>query len=273
MHFYGWAILITIFIVVGFELRRRRTLRQINEELSALGVEAQEEPRGFATQIANSLRHRLQAMATNSGPRQDLPDAFYQWASESLADDQEIQTWLMSLSPAQVGAFVSHLQKFCKDMGFDIGWLVHGDLTDNPILGKSLANIVRQYSRISYEAVGLHEDVEGFRVYHQYLQNPNSRDNRLLAQAIFGRLVEKGLTADGLAKYLTSSGQLPPQRVDETIREVSSTNPAGFHEAVKSILAEQNGHVAPSVDDLAKTSTHQKQRNGSGTSAKERVAA
>ncbi|MEM7130905.1 MAG: hypothetical protein AAF702_31580 [Chloroflexota bacterium] len=248
MNFYGWSILITVLIVVGYELRRRWTLHQ-SEVAGEIG--AQTESASFADDITNKLRENIQSVAALFTPDPDLSSDFHAWANESLTDDKEIQAWLATLTPEQMSAFVSHLRKFCKDMGFDVAQLIQGDMAQYPDLVNGLTRIVSQYSRISYEAVGLNDDVEIFRAYHQYLQNPTSRENRIFGQTLFSQLVDDGLASTDLSEHLTSSGQLRQQRVAETIRTVASNHPAHFSQALKRVLENQNGQGHVSVNGSA----------------------
>lgn len=241
MHFYSWVIVIMMLLILGVVLQRFWGVRHEANDASETASDASDTQAGLAAQVANSLRGRLQGLRnslTGAKP-ENVATQFRNWATFAFADDPEIQGWLSTLADEQIAALAEHLSEFCRDMGFELSWLLEGKVDQNPDLMQELAQIVLLYSRASYRAVSIQEEVEIFRIYHRYMQDPKSRPNREMGEHLFGKLVEQGMSDVTISEHLAASRRMREQQIIETIENAATKQPRKFRSMLKTVLIER----------------------------------
>jgi len=248
MHIYTWVIIISLLLALGMILKLTWLTGNEAEPESA----AEEAPSGYAAQWTHDMRERAEALrAALGGKKQiDVTSQFRAWVTSAFSTNPEIIEWLEMLSDEQIAALTEHLADFCRDMGFELNWLLDNQIAQNTELMHGLTQIVLLYSSASYTAVRLQEDVEIFRVYHQYLQDPNSRANRELGEHLFGKLVEQGKGNVSISKHLASSNRQRQQQIIETLQQTAAEDPKTFQTTLKTVLIERtlppaHGTAAP----------------------------
>ena len=258
MHFYSWVIVIALLILLGSGLKRAWFARQENGEGAEEGTDAPQEQAGLAEQWTASLFTWIEGLKTRfSGtPQADTTTLFRDWAVASFTSDREIQGWLASLTDEQIGALAEHLAEFCRDMGFELSWLLENQSAQNPDLMEQLGQIILLYSRASYQAVTIQEDVEFYRIYHDLIQNPKSRANRKLNERLFGQLVEQGMSDVTISEHLASSERKRQQQILETIQNAAKAHPQVFNRILKTVLMEQTTPVGLAEGMAEPIATH-----------------
>ncbi|MCB0183751.1 MAG: hypothetical protein KDE31_05780, partial [Caldilineaceae bacterium] len=224
MHILPWVFLIALLIGLGIVLKRAWLAREAEAATpEASDPASTETPKDFAAQMKGLFQERLQGLQRAWG-REDQADTvarFREWAAKNFTANPEVRQWLAALTDDQITALTTHLRAFCHDMGFELTWLLDRRLTQNKGLTQGLTQIVTLYSCASYEAVMLQEEVESFRIYHEYIQNPQSRANRELGEHLFGKLVEQGKGTVSISAHLSASPRKRQQQIVETIQHVA----------------------------------------------------
>ncbi|MCB0093295.1 MAG: hypothetical protein KDE54_35645 [Caldilineaceae bacterium] len=241
MHILIWVIVIAMLIGLGMILKRNLLANQA----AALADEPPAAQKGFAAHLTYSLtnmvQERLQKLPLGLGRQKkvDTVAQFRAWAAGSLAANREVQQWLDALNDEQIAALSEHMAAFCHDMGFDLAWLLDNQLAQNKGLQQGLTQIVLFYSRASYEAVKLQEEVQIFHIYREYMQNPQSRENRELGEHLFGKLVEQGMSTVSISEHLAASARTRQRQIVETISACAQEEPQRLHTLLKSVLTER----------------------------------
>ncbi|HRW06377.1 MAG TPA: hypothetical protein P5121_14835 [Caldilineaceae bacterium] len=242
MHILPWVLLIALLIGLGMFLKRTWLAQQAAAATAEESDPASTEvAKGFAAQMKGMFQERVQGLQRALG-REDQVDTvalFREWAAQNFTANPEIRHWLTALTDEQIGALTTHLQAFCNDMGFELTWVLDRRLKSNTELTQGLTQIVTLYSRASYEAVKLQEEVESFRIYRDYIQNPQSRANRELGEHLFGKLVEQGKSTVSISSHLAASSRKRQQQIVETIQHVAVNEPKAFNSLLKTVLYER----------------------------------
>lgn len=245
MHIYFWIILIGILLLLGIYLRRKWIPEQNADDSSASATDGATAgtvgQSAVVTQIKETILTPLQQMRKGFGRSAsgNMVAQFRAWIPAAFSNEPQLQQWLAALNDEQIGVLVQHLQAFCHDMGFELTWLFEQQLALNPALQQALTEVVLYYHRASYQAVQLQGEVELFRIYHAYLQEPESRVHRALGDHLFGKLVEQGAASVSLSEHLALSKRQRQQQIVETIQQTATTNPKLFDATLRSVLIEQ----------------------------------
>jgi len=237
MHLLASTIVIGLLFVVGIVLTR------------ILIDEPEVANPDVTTNITGSLRSQYQNMrhgitnqldewgiVASHGTKEKNVARFRTWANGAFDQKPEIQSWLGALTDEQLGALSEHMSEFCRDMGFELDWLVSGQLTPEPELEQGLADITNHYTQASYRAVALQQEVDLFRTYQSYIRNPKSRTSRELGSQLFGSLVEQGIGNVSAEKHLASSVREREQQILETIQQAEAEQPQALNRALRHVL-------------------------------------
>lgn len=268
MHIYTWVIVIVLLMALGWVLKRTWLAQErdgdtsepatasADEAMNALAAEEE----GLATQLTSAVRQRIQGLRARIGGAADSDTIvqFREWSGDAFGTEADIQHWLATLNDEQIRALTDHLAEFCNDMGFELEWLLNRDIAQNADLKEGLSQIVRLYSRASFEAVKLQEEVETFRIYHNYMENPQSRANRELGEHLFGKLVEQGMSSVSISEHLAVPSRQRQQQIVETIRHSAVEDPKAFNATLKTVLVERTlAHVNGTVQAVNGTAEAQ----------------
>ncbi len=293
MHFLAWAMIIGLMIGIGILLKRSWLSSLESEDTAATETGAASEmPAAGAGSVANQfaigLQSRVQGLRsgigelgvrlTGSGNRapNDVATLFRHWSATAFVKDPEIQMWLASLTDEQILALTEHLADFCHDMGFELDWLLEEHIANQSVadaeLVQGLSEIVALYSRASFQAVALQREVELFRAYHSYMQNPLSQANRELGKHLFGMLMEAGKCQVTISEHLASSPRQQQQQIMETIQRIAAEQPDVLKHALRAVLFnDETADRSPSAnqEEPSAASGNAERSNGSpnGTDA------
>ena len=172
----------------------------------------------------------------------ELPQQFREWMSNIKVTEEEapVQQWVQTLSDEGLQAFTKHLGTFCADMGFELTWLVQNQLVQNRALAQSAQQIVMNYCCACYQAATTQDDIEVYKQYQAFLQNPSSRQGRDFGQRLFAKVVESNLVSTSMAD-LKGTAEEQQQRLMEAINEASAKDHEAFMQAIKEVVHNTNG--------------------------------
>ena len=231
-----WAILIGILLWVGRWITKQWEARQQAATQTAAGQEA-------PTVAANALHKRLSTIqAKLFGTKQPAIAAkFRLWLAAAIGTEPALHHWLMALSDEQLDALAMHLERFTHEMGFELSWLLNQEVAQYPSLARALTTVVLDYCRACHHAVGLQEELEVYKALRSYVQNPNSAQNREFGQALFGKLLEQGLTSIKVADHLALPELQRRQQILETIIQVAMEKQLVLQRIVQEMLTQSSG--------------------------------
>lgn len=240
-----------ILLVVGKWLTTQWEARQ-QETVGEQGLDDAAASR--LTTYTTAIRTRLSSVQANLFAPKQAPVAakFRLWLTSVLGTEPVLQHWLMSLSDSQLDALAVHIARFTREMGFDLNWLLDQEVAQQPALARALAAVVLDYCRACHHAVGLQDELEVYKALRQYTENPNVAQNREFGQALFGKILEQGLTSIKVADHLALPEPARRQQIVETIKLLTVEKQAALQRIVKEMLTQSNGTApSPSVSPAA----------------------
>ncbi|MEZ4707687.1 MAG: hypothetical protein R3A44_10795 [Caldilineaceae bacterium] len=242
MHILLWVIVIVLLIGLGRILKRKWMAQQEQASVSgASSADVPSEQRGIRAHLTSSIQERFQGWQSALGRQKakHIVPQFRQWVDEASAADVEVQQWLAVLTDEQIGVLSEHLADFCLDMGFELSWLFEEQPMQNKELKQGLTQIGLLYCRASYEAVKMQEEVQIFRIYRDYMQNPQSRPHRELGEHLFGKLVEQGMSKVSISEHLAASDRIRQQQIVDAIEHSAAYDPRKLRTLLKGVLIER----------------------------------
>ena len=249
--------LFTLIIIIGILLMLGRWLTnqweaRHQEPVGEQGADAANA--SVFTTYTHAVRTRLSSVQANLfGPKQaPVAAQFRLWLAAVLGTEPALHRWLMSLSDNQLDALALHIARFTREMGFELNWLLNQEVAQQPALARALGAVVLDYCRACHHAVGLQEELEVYKALRQYTENPTSVQNREFGQALFGKILEQGLTSIKVADHLALPEPARRQQIIETIKLLTVEKQAALQRIVKEMLTQTNGVAAsPSVPSAA----------------------
>lgn len=240
-----WTILIGILLWAGSWLTKQWEARQHAANAQAAPV-VQEPPAADAnrmTTYTNALRAQLstvQAKFLGTKPP-SIANKFRLWLAAAVGTEPALHHWLMALSDAQLDALATHIERFAHEMGFELSWLLNQEVAQQPTLARALTTVVLDYCQACHHAVGLQAELEVYKALRSYVENPNSAQNREFGQALFGKLLERGLTSIKVADHLALPESQRRQQILETIIQVAMEKQTTLQRIVQEMLIQRNG--------------------------------
>jgi hypothetical protein len=166
----------------------------------------------------------------------DLPQRFRTWMNSVAADDTAVKEWLNGLSDEGIQAFTKHLETFCTDMGFELGWLIDHQLEQNPELTQMATAIVLNYCRACQQAALAQEDLEAYKKLKAFEQHPANKRQQAFGEKLFARVIEEGLVVGSVSDYLGAPPEERSRLMVEAVRKAAEKNPQAFSRVLKETL-------------------------------------
>lgn len=128
-------------------------------DLRAQARDAAEDFKDFAVELRAWLRGGAKTL---SGERsRALAQSFRAWADVHF-DDPPLHAWIAALSDEGLLALSLEVSRFCSSLGFELAWLVEGELADEPELEARARAIVVLYCQACYHALEAHDGFARF---------------------------------------------------------------------------------------------------------------
>ncbi len=209
---------------------------QAVDRAKVLGAQASSQTKALGAQAAGqaqSLRDRLPLTPKKS----TLPTEFRTWVMAAAGDDADLKRWLSGLGDEQFADFTGHVDTFCISVGFELAWLVNGEFDKMPGLVANAAQVVTNYCRSCAQAAAAQIELNGFRDYRDYLQNPDSRKGRVYGEKLLDHLLAAGMTTVSLSDFLGVSAKTKQEHVLQAIQSAAEKNPTAFNRALIALSA------------------------------------
>lgn len=237
MTFVAWLLIILLLGAAGFWLKRDSEARLAQQQ--ALATVEETATNQERTASPTVLRDRVaQLFGTQQAP---MGAKFRGWMTQAFEKEPELRSWLAGLSNEQLNALTTHINAFAQEMGFQLGWLLDQEVAQQPALAQALTRVVVDYCRACRNAVNSQEELEVYKAIRQYQQAPHSQPNRALGEALFGKLLEQGLTPVKVADHLALPERERHQQVVVSVQQVATEKPIVFQKLVKEVVFHRNG--------------------------------
>jgi|688.fasta_scaffold42150_2 hypothetical protein len=238
MTFFAWVLVILALGAVGLWLKRDWEARHLAEQQAQAESAAENTHQSGASPLTPLREGVAQLFGAKQPP---LGAKFRQWMTQAFDKEPDLRGWLAGLSDEQLDALTTHIDAFAREMGFELRWLLDQEVAQQPTLTQSLIRVVADYCRACRHSVNLQEELEVYKAIRQYKQAPNSQPNRALGEALFGKLLEQGLTPVKVAEHLALPEKERRQQVLTTVQQVATEKPIVFQKLVKEVVFHQNG--------------------------------
>lgn len=241
MTFLAWLLIVLALAGAGLWLKRDWEARQQAEEQGQAEKVAESRNQPNASPLTPLREGVAQLFSAKQPP---MGAKFRQWMAPAFDKEPELRSWLAGLSDEQLDALTIHIDAFAQEMGFQLRWLLDQEVAQQPALAQSLARVVVDYCRACRHSVNLQEELEVYKTIRHYQQAPNSQPNRALGEALFGKLLEQGLTPVKVAEHLALPEKERRQQVATTIQQVAVDKPLILQKLVKEVVFHHNGASA-----------------------------
>jgi len=224
---------------------------------------------GWSEKKSTSWRPKLGGWRRKRAKKE--PQQFKEWVVEaSLAENKQLYqslpdtaqafaTWLAGLSLEETAAFDQDLSAFCSGLNFELAWLLNQELDDDPGLKQAVDEAVVLYALAHHKATQVQGNIEVFRTFMAWQEDPTKGEHKELTQALFDKLVEKGLAPAPSPKLFMASEQKRQEHIVQAIRKAAEADRQAFSAILKEVMAPADispaKEPAPKADKQAVNAT------------------
>lgn len=151
------------------------------------------------------------------------------------ADAAEFTTWLQGLDAKDLGNFAQGLADFCHGQGFDLAWLVDGQVPAE--MKRVVEETVGLYCLSAWKSRGL----SPYATYRAWQSDPGNEKHLGFAQRLYSRLITEGL-ATARSDLLYTPEKERYAFVVQSMQAVATQDPKTF-----AILLRDAATVQPEV--------------------------
>ena len=170
----------------------------------------------------------------------EMAKAFRAWVMRDLAKERDLQSWLLALPEPGVALLTNHLADFCKELNFDLKWLLDQQAAIVPELKAGMQAAIIDYCRACRHAIPVQKQARLFADYQQLCQNPPGKDAKALSHALYANLTTHGLVAPSTADLSNATAEERQQQVRQAIQQSAATDWARFAPVLQATLAANN---------------------------------
>jgi hypothetical protein len=224
----------TVALVVDRRMQAQKKAEKQDATQQEQGEDNQQdqEKSGGVVQYVTSVRNRL------FGSKQERARKFQTWA-EAHIEDADLKAWLTGLSPEAASALADQLADFCVNLGFELQWLLDGNMDHDQEIKQEATAVVTAYCRACWRAAQNYNDFELFKVLREIEQSPFSRKNQDLARQVFGELVKREMAASVPPDLFLASEKERQEHMASAIKQSAETERDKFKTVLKDVLAVQ----------------------------------
>jgi hypothetical protein len=223
----------TIALVVDRRMQAQRDSAR-NDEDQTETVQEHGQP-GRLTKYMKNIGDKL------TGSKQETARKFQTWADGNI-EDSDLKAWLTGLSPEAASALSAQLADFCVNLGFELDWLLEGNMNQDPEIKQEALAVVTAYCRACWNAAQSYTDFELFRLLQEIEQEPFARKRRDLGRRLFGELVKREMAASIPPELLLASEKERQEHMARAIQQATEADRGKFKIVLKDVLeAEKTG--------------------------------
>lgn len=243
-----WGLLLVVSLIGLAVLLEKRYEAAHGASLTGEGAES------ASLRIVNTLTNQMAAgvhQLRNHLERKQTPQvvqAFAVWVSASLGHAPGLQAWITALPAPALQALVDQTAIFCAEMNLNLAWLVEQQLEDEPVLKQAATDMVVAYCTACWKAVDAQPELQVFGTYQRFLQDPDSRQYRVLRRRLLAQLIEQGLaTAPPAADLILAAEDERQRYAVAAIQQAAQQHPAAFRETLAAVVLTLDGAEAGGV--------------------------
>ena len=173
---------------------------------------------------------------------------FQTWIAGLSGVDKDFVAWLQGLSPEDAKTFVQAVSDFGSTLSVERGWMLDGQMDNDPELEKSVRDAMARYCMAYWKTAQAQDDVQAFAVFQDWQAAPRKRKHRELTQKLFTRLVEDGVVSVPSEIYVASAKKRK-NYVVQAIRDFAEKDRPAFNVILKQVLASPAPEPEP-VEEL-----------------------
>jgi len=171
------------------------------------------------------------------------------WAAESLNQNKGLQNWITTLSDNGAQALTQQLIDFCHNLNVELMWLLDKGLEKDPELKQTIGEIAVGYATACWKAAQAQEDLKTYQSYLSLLENPTSKENRVLSQSVFTELVKRGLTPAVKAELFLATDKERQEHVLEAIKKAAEKDRKAFNQVLSTVIFNTaKGEATPAAE-------------------------
>jgi hypothetical protein len=223
----------TIALVVDRRMQAQRDSARNDADQTETAQE-HEQP-GRLTKYMKNIGDKL------TGSKQETAKKFQTWADGNI-EDSDLKAWLTGLSPEAASALSAQLADFCVNLGFELDWLLEGNMDQDTEIKREALAVVTAYCRACWNAAQSYTDFELFRLLQEIEQEPFARKRRDLGRRLFGELVKREMAASIPPELLLASEKERQEHMARAIQQATEADRGKFKIVLKDVLeAEKTG--------------------------------
>lgn len=179
-------------------------------------------------------------------------------ARELIAWSQRVDApglgaWLGSMGQDERAALVKELQRFCKDAGFKLAWIVEDQIEDEAVRDE-LAQATQQFLQAHRVGAQARDGLQVYVALVDLLQNPDGRKNRPKTQAVYLQLANKGVVPQADIDLLFEKDRRRWEHAAKSIAVASRADRENVNQAIRAhVLGE--GMPPTNIADSAAVDT------------------
>lgn len=180
--------------------------------------------------------------------QQKLANSFKDWLvevaeSENKSGLQGIQgnlqafnAWVATLSEDDLIGLTKNVAGYCKNLNFELVWLLDERLDRDPDMKTKLGPTVIFYSLSYWEASQIQEDIQAFIRFSAWEESPKRKKNQDLSHKLYTKLRDERLISE-----ITNDVLMAPEKeryayIVSSINQVAEEDMPALKRVLKSIL-------------------------------------
>jgi hypothetical protein len=102
-------------------------------------------------------------------------------------------------------------------------------------LGRAFERMVLHYCRACHEAAAAQDELESYKTFRAFEDNPSNRKSHAFGQRLFAKVVEAGLSSVSMSEYLTATPKQQQQQMLRAIHEAAKNHSMAFNRLLKEV--------------------------------------
>jgi len=196
-------------------------------------------------------RDRLVALwSFRRPPPADLSQHLRAWATTMLTGEEAFQHWLMGLSDEDAQQFTAQLAAFYEELGLSLPLLFDPEIGQDPGLQKTLEEVALSYCHLHAQAAHAQIEMQGFRSYRAFKNDPSSAEHLRFAQQLYAQLVENGdVPAASSTMFLAPEAERREYLL-RTISEAERRDRGALNQALCQVIVRRNAMAPVTIESV-----------------------
>lgn len=260
--------IVLLFLVFLAQFLERAWRKYQNERAAKDKTNAATNPSSVVDSLAHwgeQFRARLQLTPSPTAEAETIK-RFREWVTRDLNKEPELQSWLLTLSEPGSALLVQHLQSFCRELNFELAWLLDQQVSMSPELNGAIRDAIIDYCQACRKAVPVQKQAKLFVQYQRLLKSPTDKAQQELSRTLYANLAKQGLTPAPEATFIVATEAERQQQTLQIIQQTATQNWLQFAQVFHATLT-PNGTPLPSKNGHSQNGHLQNGHHSNGTPA------